>query len=445
VSSDPPSIPNRRGGTGSHASAAAPLQGLLDSIDIPACAADLAGETVVCMNAAARRAWGDGLGQRWWEAIGCGGADSFARAGKDDDGAAVWQHTEAPSGRAYAFRGRILRLTDGRDVRIISAVDLTADRRHAEALAESRQELLDIIQNLPDPTFAIDLDGRVIAWNRAIEDLTGVAAADMIGQGDYACMVPFYGRRRPGLIHLAIHPTAELEQRYRNIRRDGRSLTAEVHVPAVRPGGVELWLKATPLQDSHGRLTGGIESLRDITDRIQAQRELSRKQVALAEANEALQRKNAALMELMETIQAQRSTLSHALLANLEQTVLPMLHQLRRGASDRRRRLIGQVEAALRQITSPFVSHVAHAFSALSPKELRICALIRQGLTTKEIAEMEAVSTETIKTHRQRVRRKLHLKAGDVNLTTYLQQLPNDESPLSATFPADPDSAPPVT
>ncbi|MFW6146473.1 MAG: hypothetical protein ACOC7R_03975 [Planctomycetota bacterium] len=52
---------------------------------------------------------------------------------------------------------------------------------------------------------------------------------------------------------------AEPAQRYRNIQRDGRSPMAEVRVPALGPWGVELWLKATPLYDSHGRLIGGIE------------------------------------------------------------------------------------------------------------------------------------------------------------------------------------------
>ncbi|NLF30692.1 MAG: PAS domain S-box protein [Planctomycetes bacterium] len=404
----------------------APLQSILDSVGIPACAADLDSNTVLCTNAAARRAWGEGRGLPWWEAAPCGGKDSFTRAQRDTDGAAVWQHTDAPTGRSYEFHGRILRLTDGRDVRIVSAVDTTAVRRDAEALAESEQELLDIIQNLPDPTFAIDLKGRVIAWNRAIEELTGIPAADMIGRGDCACMIPFYGRARPGLIHLAIRPGSELGSRYRNVQRDGRSLMAEVRVPALRPGGVELWLKATPLYDSHGQLIGGIESLRDITDRKQAQRDLARKQAALEEANQALERKNTALVELMETIQAQRAALSDAVGQNVERAILPMLHQLRQGASQRWLNLIEQIEAGLREITSPFVSTVANAFACLSAKELRICTLIRRGLTTKEIAEMEAVSTETVKTHRQRIRRKLRLGAGDVNLATYLQNLTAD-------------------
>ncbi len=67
-------------------------------------------------------------------------------------------------------------------------------RRQAEiSLIESEKRLADIINFLPDATFAIDRSGQVIAWNRAIEEMTGVSAADMLGKGDYEYAIPFYG------------------------------------------------------------------------------------------------------------------------------------------------------------------------------------------------------------------------------------------------------------
>lgn len=51
----------------------------------------------------------------------------------------------------------------------------------------------EIINFLPDATFVIDLDGKVIAWNRAMEDVTGVTASDILGKGDYDYALPFYG------------------------------------------------------------------------------------------------------------------------------------------------------------------------------------------------------------------------------------------------------------
>jgi len=74
--------------------------------------------------------------------------------------------------------------------------------RAEEAEQESRKRLADILGFLPDAMFAIDNDGRVIAWNDAIERMTGVVAKDMIGKGDHEYSIPFYGDRRPILIDL---------------------------------------------------------------------------------------------------------------------------------------------------------------------------------------------------------------------------------------------------
>ena len=60
----------------------------------------------------------------------------------------------------------------------------------------------EIIDFLPDATFVIDDNGVVVAWNRAIEKMTGVPAAEIVGQGNFAYAIPFYGKKRPILIDL---------------------------------------------------------------------------------------------------------------------------------------------------------------------------------------------------------------------------------------------------
>ncbi|HIJ69330.1 MAG TPA: PAS domain S-box protein, partial [Deltaproteobacteria bacterium] len=67
---------------------------------------------------------------------------------------------------------------------IIITRDVTERKRAEEALRESEQRLSQIIDFLPDATFAIDLNGKVIAWNRAIEEMTGVKAEQILGKGD---------------------------------------------------------------------------------------------------------------------------------------------------------------------------------------------------------------------------------------------------------------------
>lgn len=146
-----------------------------------------------------------------------------------------------------------------------------AERR----LRAANQKLLDIIDFLPDATFAIDRDGRVIAWNRAIEEMTGVCKKDMLGRDDYAYSVPFYGVKRPILIDLIFLENSGFEPQYEYTERKESTIYGEAFTPCVYNGkGAIMWGKASPLFDSDGNLIGAIESIRDITDRKKAEDQL---------------------------------------------------------------------------------------------------------------------------------------------------------------------------
>lgn len=148
-----------------------------------------------------------------------------------------------------------------------SFIDITERNRMEDVLRESERRLADIINFLPDATFAIDLEGKVITWNRAIEEMTGVRAKDMVGKGEHEYAMPFYGARRPILIDLVLMPEEEVEKKYSIISRKGDCLVAEPNVPTVVRGKeLFLWGKASPIHDSDGNRIGGIESIRDITD-----------------------------------------------------------------------------------------------------------------------------------------------------------------------------------
>ena len=150
---------------------------------------------------------------------------------------------------------------------IESIRDITGRKRAEEALKESQQQLADIIDFLPDATFVVDRDGRVIAWNRAIEDMTGVSARDMLGKGNYEYALPFYGVRRPILIDLVLEAETGFESKYNSIRRRDTVLEGEAYTPAIKGGNACLYGKASILCDSKGRVVGAIESIRDITER----------------------------------------------------------------------------------------------------------------------------------------------------------------------------------
>jgi CheY-like chemotaxis protein len=93
-----------------------------------------------------------------------------------------------------------------------------ASRRIEYSLVESEKRLADIIDFLPDATFAIDRDGKIIAWNHAIEEMTGLLAQEMLGKGDHEYAIPFYGKRRPILIDLVFITTSSTRE-WRSPRR----------------------------------------------------------------------------------------------------------------------------------------------------------------------------------------------------------------------------------
>lgn len=140
------------------------------------------------------------------------------------------------------------------------------ERKKTEAaLQVSQKRLRQIIDFLPDATFVIDKQGRVVVWNRAIERMTGVKAEDILGKGDLEYAIPFYGKRRPALIDLVSHWDDDTMRAYRYVRKKGEALISEAYDTLVKPGGT-LWNKASLLYDEEGQVMGAIESIRDITD-----------------------------------------------------------------------------------------------------------------------------------------------------------------------------------
>ena len=161
--------------------------------------------------------------------------------------------------------------------------------RAEKALLESEKRLTDIINFLPDATMAIDTKGTVIAWNRAMEEITGRSAADILGKNNHEYAVAFYGERRPMLADLVLSPDEKFETgHYLYTRRTATTLTAETDLELEGRPTIHLWAKASCLFDANGTLIGAIESIRDITDLIESEGELRAANERLAASAEEL-------------------------------------------------------------------------------------------------------------------------------------------------------------
>jgi PAS domain-containing protein/GNAT superfamily N-acetyltransferase/two-component sensor histidine kinase len=135
-------------------------------------------------------------------------------------------------------------------------------------LRKSEQQLLDIIEFLPDATFAIDNKGVVIAWNKAIENMTGIKKSQMLGRGNYEYSLPFYGVRRPILADLILKPDPKTEAKYPFIKKESGKLISEIYLPHFHNRATYLRFAAIALADVDGHVTGAIESIRDVTDKV---------------------------------------------------------------------------------------------------------------------------------------------------------------------------------
>ncbi len=146
-----------------------------------------------------------------------------------------------------------------------------------DSFRERERRLLEIIDFFPDATMIIDRNGKVIAWNRSIEIMTGIKAEEIIGRGNYEYAIPFYGGRRPILVDIALHPDASLEKRYTTIERQGEILFGESYTPFLRKSeGVHLSATASVLRDLKGDTIGAIECIRDNTERKKLEEDLLR-------------------------------------------------------------------------------------------------------------------------------------------------------------------------
>jgi PAS domain S-box-containing protein len=160
--------------------------------------------------------------------------------------------------------------------------DISKRKQVEEALNDSHQQLLDIIDFLPDPTFVVDNEKKVIAWNKAMEEMTGVQKSDIIGMGDHAYTIPFFGTKQKQLMDLIDSEDEELKARYNNLYSKGLSLHAEIFAPALYDGvGAYISVVGSPLCNISGQRVGCIESIRDISDRRKSE-------LALKESEERL-------------------------------------------------------------------------------------------------------------------------------------------------------------
>ncbi len=179
--------------------------------------------------------------------------------------------------------------------------------------------------------------------------------------------------------------------------------------------------KAKELAAANKRLEKEIEERKQSEKLLQQVRfEL---ETRVQERTAELDRKNTALGVLLSQLEVEKKQLSKTMLANIENIVFPLITKIKANSSDDNLKNIEILERKIRELSSDFGSKISDPQFKLTPKEIEICDMIRSGLSSKQIAEIQAVSSETIETHRSNIRKKLGLANQNINLTSYLKSI----------------------
>ena len=175
------------------------------------------------------------------------------------------------------------------------------------------------------------------------------------------------------------------------------------------------------LHEERALLNALSERIGSTAMRISAEIELQETNQQLILERKALKDANSALRAVLARIEEEKQGIYRDVKTNIDKIIMPLLHALAMDLPQSKWKYVEVLKTNLEEIVSPFVNHLSENCLSLTPTEVNICNLIRNGLQTKEIARMRGVSAATIKRHREHIRQKLKLANSNVNLTTYLQ------------------------
>ena len=243
---------------------------------------------------------------------------------------------------------------------------------------------------------------------------------------------------------------------YVHKRQRGEPVPERLELKIVTKSGEERWLERAAIPIELGEISSVLIAAIDITEDKQVKDTLenlvSKRTTELSEKNERLlmeikererveaslrkrrdelklragelKELNSALKVLLKQRDEDKRELEERVMANIRELVLPYIEGLKKCRLDARSKVqMSVLEANLNNITSSFTHRLSSEYSGFTPREIQVASLIRQGKSTKEMAEYMRVSTSAINLYRNKVRRKLGIISKKINLRSHLMSL----------------------
>lgn len=293
--------------------------------------------------------------------------------------------------------------------------DIT-DRKKAEAeLKEAEEKYRGIFEHSPLGIMHIDKEGIITASNEKLAEILGSSVEDLVG---FDLLQSLQEEQvRSAIISVLSGQISHCEGCYRSVT-----------------GGKSLYIRSvfSPISSSGGSIVAAIGIIEDVTSRRNAEEALqaahdeleqrvSERTAQLDRKTERLMETNVALKVLLEKRDEDKKELEEKVMFNVERLINPYLEKLRMKCNRASQEsLLNIIQSNLDEITSSFTQNHKSIFSNLTPAQIQIADLIKQGQTTKEIASLLNLSPSTIACHRQEIRKRLSLTNQKTNLQAVL-------------------------
>ncbi len=189
------------------------------------------------------------------------------------------------------------------------------------------------------------------------------------------------------------------------------------------PDGESLWVRLilTALPSKSPKTSRVLAIFADITESVETARNLAETAEQLRHSQVELERKNSALQEILHSLEEERKAIRQETCESIRAKMEPIQKYLNEHRGLLPKQLQARLDDLIEKLSQGSLGQsLATLRGRLSPREIQVCELIRQGMTSKQIADKLNLSVQTVSKHRQVIRRKLEIENSSLNLASYL-------------------------